>query len=53
MKFNFYYNIFGLILAIIGFGLIIWKGGWLLAAGVFLALWSNNITLSVNGRLNE
>lgn len=33
----------GLTLGVIGLGLIVWQVGWIVAAGVFLALWGNNI----------
>jgi len=32
-----------LIIATIGLGLIIWKASWIIALGIFLLMWSNNM----------
>lgn len=39
-------NIISLILGISGFYLIITNGGWLLATGIFIALWAYGIQLN-------
>lgn len=33
----------GMVIGFIGMGLIIWKAGWVVALGIFLALWGNNV----------
>lgn len=34
-----------LILTILGFGLVIYKAGWVVALGVFFLVWGNNIEI--------
>ena len=48
-----YYNLFGLILFIGGFTLLITSIGWLPSVGVFLVIWANNIMLQLNGKLKD
>lgn len=33
----------GLAIGLVGFALVIWKGGWIVALGVTMAIWGNNI----------
>lgn len=33
----------GLAIGLIGIGLIFWTGSWIVAVGVMLAIWGNNI----------
>jgi len=45
------YHTLNLMLWVAGFGVIIWKAGWLPAVGLFLVLWANN--WSVNAERHE
>ena len=40
---NIFYHLFAFIIGIVGFWLIIVYGSWLLALGVFLVIWGNNM----------
>ncbi len=37
---------FGILVGIIGFGVIIYFGGWMLAVGIFIVMWGNNLERS-------
>lgn len=35
--------IWSFILIIVGFSIIVHEGGWILAAGIFIAMWGSNV----------
>lgn len=36
-------RMFGAVLTLVGFGLVVWKAGWVFAAGLLIAMWGNNV----------
>jgi len=52
MRWLYGYQIFTLFVWIVGYGLIVWQGGWILAIGVFLVQWANNMSRAYE-RLKE
>ena len=36
-------KIYGIIIGLIGFTIIIYAGGWLLTLGIFIFVWGNNL----------
>jgi hypothetical protein len=41
-------KLLGAALSLTGLGVVLWQGGWILAAGLLVAMWGNNLERSTD-----